>query len=58
MEISRAAGSVLSGNQHRWKPVSFCRTREALERLLPGKAEEIRAKLPVRFPETASLKLV
>jgi hypothetical protein len=33
----------------RWRPRSFCRTRGALERLLPGKAGEIAAVLPVRF---------
>ncbi len=38
---------------NRWRSVSFCRTRAALERLLPGKAEEIAAALPERFPEPA-----
>lgn len=32
-----------------WRPRSFCQTREALERLLPGMAGEIAAALPARF---------
>jgi len=31
-----------------WLNRSFCRTRAALENLLPGKAEEIKAALPER----------
>lgn len=34
-----------------WRSRSYCRTRKGLEGLLPGKAEEIRAALPERFPE-------
>lgn len=33
----------------RWMSKSFCRTRVALERLLPGKADEIRSTLPETF---------
>lgn len=39
--------------QPSWRPQSYCRTRQALERLLPGMAEEIAAALPVRFVEPA-----
>lgn len=38
----------------RWRSQSYCRTRTGLEGLLPGKAEEIRAALPERFPAIAS----
>ncbi|ESY26735.1 hypothetical protein X749_25290 [Mesorhizobium sp. LNJC391B00] len=39
------------GGQPSWRPQSYLRTRQALERLLPGMAEEIAAALPVRFVE-------
>ena len=32
-----------------WRAQSFCRVRATLERLLPGRAEEIRATLPERL---------
>ena len=32
-----------------WRAQSFCRVRATMERLLPGKAEEIRAALPQRL---------
>ncbi|MET0596653.1 MAG: hypothetical protein ABWZ57_02170 [Mesorhizobium sp.] len=32
-----------------WRAQSFCRMRATLERLLPGKAKEIRAALPERL---------
>lgn len=34
-----------------WRSVSFCRTRNALQRLLPGNADEIASLLPERFPD-------
>lgn len=43
--------SGMRGGQPSWRPRSYCRTRQALERLLPGMAEEIAAALPVRFVE-------
>jgi hypothetical protein len=33
----------------RWRSQSFCTTRAGLERLVPGKATELRASLPLRF---------
>ncbi|ESY94288.1 hypothetical protein X738_16225 [Mesorhizobium sp. LNHC209A00] len=39
------------GGHPSWRPQSYCRTRQGLERHLPGMAEEIAAGLPVRFVE-------
>jgi hypothetical protein len=39
------------GGHPSWRPQSYCRTRQGLERLLPGMAEEIAAGSPVRFVE-------
>ncbi|QDB99518.1 hypothetical protein [Mesorhizobium sp. 8] len=38
----------------RWRSRYFCRTRQALERLLPGMAEDIRAALPETFDTPAA----
>ncbi|BCG94170.1 hypothetical protein MesoLj131a_30340 [Mesorhizobium sp. 131-2-1] len=42
------------GGHPSWRPQFYCRTRQALERLLPGMAEEIAAALPVRFVEAGA----
>ena len=36
-----------------WRSKSFSRTRAALQRILPGKADEIASLLPERFPDPA-----
>ncbi len=34
-----------------WRSKSFCRTHDALQRILPDKADEIASLLPERFPD-------
>lgn len=40
---------------NRWRNQHFCCTRAALERLLPGMADEIRATLPETFGALPSI---
>ncbi|MER9582532.1 hypothetical protein [Mesorhizobium sp. M0276] len=49
--VGYIAKALTRSGQPSWRPQSYCRTRQALERLLPGMAEEIAAKLPLRFVE-------